>query len=204
MAWVAFDRALKIAKKFGLRGVLAHWREVRDQTHGCICDNCFDRQLQAESRIESIGRVVAAYPTRGLPVSDYRVQATVAAIERQLMINGLLLRYRTEIVDDGLPAGAGVFLACSFWRASVLKMMGRGRGSQEPVRFPSGPFAYRANQCGLRIHPRQPMWAPTLAVEAVEGRQANCNQRNLQLVNAFLRHPTLNFFFAMIVAGSAR
>ena len=53
------------------------------------------------------------------------MRGTLAAIERQLMVDGLVLRYRTENVDDGLPAGEDVFLACSFWMVSVLKMMGR-------------------------------------------------------------------------------
>lgn len=129
MAWVAFDRALKIAKKFGLRGDLAGWREVRDQIHRYICDNCFDRELGRFTQnpgSKELDASLLLIPLVGfLPVSDSRVQGTVAAIERQLMIDGLVVRYRTEIVDDGLPAGEGVFLACSFWLVSVLKMMGR-------------------------------------------------------------------------------
>ena len=129
MAWVAFDRALKTAEKFGLQGDLAHWREVRDQIHHYICDNCFDRQLGSFTQYpesKELDASLLAMPLVGfLPVSDSRVQGTVAAIERQLMVEGLVVRYRTEIVDDGLPAGEGVFLACSFWLVGVLKMMGR-------------------------------------------------------------------------------
>jgi len=129
MAWVAFDRALKIAKKFGLRGDLTRWRETRDQIHRYICDNCFDRELGSFTQnpgSKELDASLLLMPLVGfLPVSDSRVQGTVAAIERQLMINGLVVRYRTEIVDDGLPAGEGVFLACSFWLVSVLKIMGR-------------------------------------------------------------------------------
>jgi GH15 family glucan-1,4-alpha-glucosidase len=129
MAWVAFDRTLKIAEKFGLRGDLACWREVRDEIHRYICDNCFDRQLASFMQnpgSKELDASLLLMPLVGfLPVTDSRVQGTVAAIERQLMIDGLVVRYRSEIVDDGLPAGEGVFLACSFWLVSVLKMMGR-------------------------------------------------------------------------------
>jgi GH15 family glucan-1,4-alpha-glucosidase len=129
MAWVAFDRALKIAKKFGLRGDLARWREVRDRIHRYVCDHCFDTQLGSFTQnpgSKELDASLLLMPLVGfLPVSDSRVQGTVAAIERQLMINGLMVRYRTEIVDDGLPAGEGVFLACTFWLVSVLKIMGR-------------------------------------------------------------------------------
>ena len=117
------------SKKFGLRGDLARWREVRDQIHRYICDNCFDRELGSFTQnpgSKELDASLLLIPLVGfLPVSDSRVQGTVAAIERQLMIDGLVVRYRTEIVDDGLPAGEGVFLACSFWLVSVPKMMGR-------------------------------------------------------------------------------
>jgi GH15 family glucan-1,4-alpha-glucosidase len=134
MAWVAFDRTLKIAEKFGLRGDLACWREVRDQIHRYICDNCFDRQLGSFMQnpgSKELDASLLLMPLVGfLPVTDSRVQGTVAAIERQLMIDGLVVRYRSEIVDDGLPAGEGVFLACSFWLVSVLKMMGRDKDAK--------------------------------------------------------------------------
>jgi GH15 family glucan-1,4-alpha-glucosidase len=60
-----------------------------------------------------------------LPPEEPRVQGTVAAIERELMVDGLLLRYRTEENVDGLPPGEGAFLACSFWLADAYAMMGR-------------------------------------------------------------------------------
>ena len=60
-----------------------------------------------------------------LPGSDPRVKSTVEAIERELMPDGLVLRYDTSKVQDGLPPGEGVFLACSFWMVSSLKAIGR-------------------------------------------------------------------------------
>jgi GH15 family glucan-1,4-alpha-glucosidase len=58
-------------------------------------------------------------------IEDYALGGTVEAIEKHLMSDGLVLRYRTEHTDDGLPPGEGVFLACSFWMVSALKMIGR-------------------------------------------------------------------------------
>ena len=60
-----------------------------------------------------------------LPPEDARVQATVAAVERELMVDGLVLRYRTDDNVDGLPPGEGAFLACSFWLADCYEMLGR-------------------------------------------------------------------------------
>ena len=60
-----------------------------------------------------------------LPPEDPRVRGTLKAIEGNLMSGGLVLRYNTEKVSDGLPPGEGVFLACSFWMVSALKLQGR-------------------------------------------------------------------------------
>jgi GH15 family glucan-1,4-alpha-glucosidase len=65
-------------------------------------------------------------PAAGLiPPDDPRALGTVAAIERELMPDGLVLRYDTSKVDDGLPPGEGAFLACSFWLADNYLLQGR-------------------------------------------------------------------------------
>jgi GH15 family glucan-1,4-alpha-glucosidase len=46
------------------------------------------------------------------------------------MPQGLVLRYKTENVDDGLPAGEGAFLACSFWMVCALNMLGRSQDAK--------------------------------------------------------------------------
>src|SRR5438132_13373584 len=67
-----------------------------------------------------------------LPVTDKRVQGTIEAIERELMQDGLVLRYRPqEEKIDGLPGGEGVFLPCSFWLADCLHLLDRKKEARE-------------------------------------------------------------------------
>ena len=129
MAWVAFDRSIKSAESFGLEGPLDDWRRLRDE----ICDDVCTRGYN-----DKLGTFVQAYgsdqldasllllPCVGfLPVTDPRIAGTVAAIERTLIRNGLVMRYSTENVDDALPPGEGAFLACSFWLVDVYILQER-------------------------------------------------------------------------------
>jgi GH15 family glucan-1,4-alpha-glucosidase len=129
MAWVAFDRAIKSVEEFGLPGPVEQWRSVRQDIHADVCRNGFDREM--ECFVQSYGSKeldasLLLMPAVGfLPPSDARIRATVDAIERELMIDGFVLRYRTASTDDGLPAGEGAFLACSFWLADAYCLLGR-------------------------------------------------------------------------------
>jgi GH15 family glucan-1,4-alpha-glucosidase len=129
MAWVAFDRAVKTAERFHLEGPAERWRRVRDAIHAEVCERGFDASIGAFTQAYGSAQLDASLlmmPLVGfLPPTDARVIGTVAAIERRLVHDGLVLRYRTEETDDGLPAGEGVFLACSFWLADNYALMGR-------------------------------------------------------------------------------
>ena len=120
MAWVAFDRAVKAFEAFG-RGSSARadrWRELRAEIHDDVCRHGYDASLG--SFVQSYGSKeldasLLQIPIVGfLPPDDPRVAGTVAAIERNLMVDGFVMRYRSETAPDGLPAGEGAFLACSF------------------------------------------------------------------------------------------
>jgi len=129
MCWVAFDRAVKSAEKFSLPAPVERWRRVRDEIHADICANGFDSGRNSFVQYYG-GRALDAslllIPQVGfLPAADPRVRGTIEAIERRLLRNGLLLRYRIDEVDDGLPGDEGVFLACSFWLADAYVMQGR-------------------------------------------------------------------------------
>jgi GH15 family glucan-1,4-alpha-glucosidase len=129
MAWVAFDRAVKAVEHFGVRGPVERWRDIRDAIHEQVCREGFDAGLGAF--VQSYGSkaldasLLMISPVGFLPATDPRVRGTVEAIERDLMVDGFVARYATEEGVDGLPSGEGMFLACSFWLADNLYLMGR-------------------------------------------------------------------------------
>jgi GH15 family glucan-1,4-alpha-glucosidase len=129
MAWLAFDRAIKSAEMFKLSGPLDRWREIREQIHGDVCKHGFDDEVG--SFVQSYGSKeldasALLLPAIGfLPPEDPRIIGTVEAIERGLISDGLVRRYDTAKSDDGLPAGEGMFLACSFWLVDAYLMLGR-------------------------------------------------------------------------------
>jgi GH15 family glucan-1,4-alpha-glucosidase len=129
MAWVAFDRAIKDAEAYGLDGPVERWRRVRDAIHAEVCTEGFD--TRGNSFVQSYGSAhldasLLLIPQVGfLPPDDPRVRGTIEAIERNLVVDGLVLRYSTATEVDGLPPGEGVFLPCSFWLADNLVLAGR-------------------------------------------------------------------------------
>ena len=129
MAWVAFDRAIKAAAVLHAGAPVERWQKVRTKIHEEICSHAYNEKLG--SFVQSYGSEhldasLLLMPMMGfLPAEDPRIQGTLKAIEGSLMSGGLVLRYNTEKVSDGLPPGEGVFLACSFWMVSALMMQGR-------------------------------------------------------------------------------
>jgi GH15 family glucan-1,4-alpha-glucosidase len=131
MAWVALDRAVKAVELAGLEGPVERWRALRREIHEEVCRDGFDAERDTFVQYYG-GRQLDAsllmIPLVGfLPASDPRVKATVAAIQRELMVDGLVHRYPPEGSEkvDGLPPGEGTFLACTFWLADNLAMVGR-------------------------------------------------------------------------------
>jgi GH15 family glucan-1,4-alpha-glucosidase len=129
MAWVAFDRAVKSTERFPLEGPVDRWRQIRAMIHEEVCTQGFNPQIGAFTQAygsRALDASLLMMPLVGfLPPTDERVVGTVRAIERDLVEEGFVLRYRTHETDDGLPPGEGVFLACSFWLADNYAMMGR-------------------------------------------------------------------------------
>jgi GH15 family glucan-1,4-alpha-glucosidase len=129
MAWVALDRGIRAIEAHGLEGPHQRWRRVRDRIHGEVCERGYSRELGSfvqsyESR--ELDASLLLLPTMGfLPASDPRIRGTVEAIERRLLVDGLVLRYDPSTCDDGLAQGEGVFLACSFWLVDAYALMGR-------------------------------------------------------------------------------
>jgi GH15 family glucan-1,4-alpha-glucosidase len=129
MAWVAFDRAIRSAESFKLPGPVDHWRKIRDHIHNDVCERGFDNEVVSFVRSygsKELDASLLLLPALGfLPPEDPRIRATVEAIERELVVDGLVLRYDTQKSEDGLPAGEGFFLACSFWLVDAYLMLGR-------------------------------------------------------------------------------
>jgi GH15 family glucan-1,4-alpha-glucosidase len=135
MAWVAFDRAVLLAQQLRYDAPIEKWMTIRDELHREICARAFNEKKNSFVMAYDSDQLDAALllmPAVGfLPGSDPRVKGTVEAIERELMSAGLVKRYETSKVADGLPAGEGVFLACSFWMVSALKAIGRVKDARK-------------------------------------------------------------------------
>ncbi|GAA4331430.1 glycoside hydrolase family 15 protein [Pigmentiphaga soli] len=135
MCWVAVDRTIQSAELFGLEGPLDRWRLLRDEIHRDVCERGFNARrnafVQHYGSDDLDASLLLMAPVGFLPADDPRVVATVAAIERELVSDGLVLRYKTETMHDGLDQGEGTFLACSFWLVENLSLQGRQAEAEE-------------------------------------------------------------------------
>jgi GH15 family glucan-1,4-alpha-glucosidase len=135
MAWVAFDRAIRTVERFHLDGPVDRWRDLRRKIHDEVCRFGFNPGLGAFVQSygsEHLDASALLIPLVGfLPPQDVRVRSTVEAIKRHLLVDGLVRRYQSEAGVDGLPPGEGVFLACTFWLADNLTLLGRQDEARE-------------------------------------------------------------------------
>ena len=137
MAWVAFDRAVCSSDDFGLDGPVERWRELRDEIHDDVLTHAWSERKQAFAQSygsDDLDASLLLMPHLGfLPATDERFGSTIEAIRRELMVDGLVIRYRPrdDGAVDGLPFDEGVFLPCSFWLADVLAMQGDVDGARE-------------------------------------------------------------------------
>ncbi|MGB9112723.1 MAG: glycoside hydrolase family 15 protein [Acidimicrobiales bacterium] len=130
-AWVAVDRAIHDIEDFGFEGPLDKLRALRQDIFDEVCAKGYDADRKAFTQCYGSKELDASelmIPMVGfLPATDERVVGTVAAIERELMVDGFVLRYTTsdKVGVDGLSAREGAFLPCSFWLADCYELMGR-------------------------------------------------------------------------------
>ncbi|HWH93518.1 MAG TPA: glycoside hydrolase family 15 protein [Baekduia sp.] len=129
MAWVVFDRAVRLAERFELEAPLERWRQVRDEIHAEVCERGYDPERRTFTQYygsQELDASVLNIPLVGfLPGGDERVSGTIDAVSRELGRDGFVSRYSTAVTDDGLPGDEGQFLACSFWLVNALARNGR-------------------------------------------------------------------------------
>ncbi|WP_322974757.1 glycoside hydrolase family 15 protein [Actinacidiphila epipremni] len=137
MAWVAVDRTVKLIESGEVDGPLERLKDLRDEIHYDVCEKGYDKERNTFTQSYGSRELDASLlliPQMGfLPPDDKRVIGTIEAIQRELSTSdGFVLRYPTSGSDtsgddnlDGLPGDEGAFLACSFWLADDLAMIGR-------------------------------------------------------------------------------
>jgi GH15 family glucan-1,4-alpha-glucosidase len=134
MAWVAFDRVIKISEQLD-DGRNPAWCKIRDRIHADVCARAYDPELGSFVQAygsKALDAALLLLPLVGfLPPDDPRIIGTVKAIEQRLVFDGLVFRYDTGDGVDGLPPGEGAFLACSFWLADNYILQGRIHEARE-------------------------------------------------------------------------
>ncbi len=129
MAWVVFDRAVRLTERFGLEAPVERWRQVRDEIHAEVCERGYDLERRTFTQYygsKELDASVLNIPLVGfLPGTDERVTGTIDAVWSELGRDGFVSRYSTADTDDGLPGDEGQFLACSFWLVNALARNGR-------------------------------------------------------------------------------
>ncbi|MEV8587492.1 glycoside hydrolase family 15 protein [Streptomyces sp. NPDC051180] len=133
MAWVAVDRTIKLIESGDADGPLERWQALRDEIHHDVCEKGYDKERNTFTQSygsKELDASLLLIPQMGfLPPDDKRVIGTIEAIQRELSTeDGFVLRYPTageEAGVDGLEGDEGAFLACSFWLADDLAMIGR-------------------------------------------------------------------------------
>ncbi len=133
MAWVAVDRTIKLIESGEVDGPLERWRDLRDEIHRTVCERGYDKERNTFTQSygsKELDASLLLIPQMGfLPPDDKRVIGTIEAIQRELSTeDGFVVRYPTLGVEtgvDGLEGDEGAFLACSFWLADDLAMIGR-------------------------------------------------------------------------------
>lgn len=135
MAWVAFDRMVRVAEKLRLEAPVDQWRSTRDTIHRQVCHEGYDADRNTFTQhygSKDVDASLLMMPLVGfLPAKDPRVRGTVEAIQRDLGTDGLLARYHTDPEVDGLPTGEGAFLLCSFWLVDNLALQGKQTEAKE-------------------------------------------------------------------------
>jgi GH15 family glucan-1,4-alpha-glucosidase len=135
MAWLALDRALRIADRLGASGRRRRfWLAQRDAVAAEVNERGYGPSRSSYTRAygsDDLDAAVLVLPLLGIePPDSPRVRGTIDAVARELGASGPLL-YRYPPGRDGLPGGEGAFLPCSFWLVQALAASGRAAEAAE-------------------------------------------------------------------------
>jgi GH15 family glucan-1,4-alpha-glucosidase len=129
MMWAALDRGIAGVREHGLEGPADRWTELRDRLRDEIEAKGFHAELGSYVQYYGSKEVDASLLTLSaigyIAPDDPRMLGTVAAIEHDLLRDGLVRRYRTEAQEDGVGGDEHPFLACSFWLVQQYAASGR-------------------------------------------------------------------------------
>lgn len=130
MCWVALDRAIRLASKRSLPAPFARWDETRQAIYADIWNNFWDEErghfVQHIGGTALDGSMLLMPLVRFVSAKDPRWLSTLAAIEKTLVRDGMVYRYRNEDTGiDGLAGTEGAFAACSFWYVECLARAGQ-------------------------------------------------------------------------------
>ena len=135
MAWVALDRAIKAVSDYGKPGAIDRWQGIREEIRSEVLDKGVDRKrgcLTMSYGTREVDSSLLRLPLVGFLAADDDVMAaTIEAIEQDLVIDGLVRRYRTKEVDDGIGESEGAFFLCTFWLVCCYVLYGRKKEAQE-------------------------------------------------------------------------
>jgi GH15 family glucan-1,4-alpha-glucosidase len=153
MCWVAADRGVQLAEGRGDAERAARWRKAADAIKDEVCEKGLDDRgvFRQHYETDDLDASLLLLPLMGfLPPDDPRIRATVLAVADELTEDDLVLRYRVDKADDGLPADAeGTFTICSFWLVSALSMIGevaRARALFDKLLSFAGPLLLYAEE----------------------------------------------------------
>jgi pentatricopeptide repeat protein len=135
MAWVAVDRAVKAIVDHGKTGPLERWKETRDAIRAEVMEKGINTRWGSFRRSydeEELDASLLMLPLVGfVDAGDDVMVKTVEVVERELMEDGFVRRYRTDRAADGLPEGEGAFLMCSFWLVDCYVLQGRMKEARD-------------------------------------------------------------------------
>ena len=128
-AWVALDRAIRLAQNRGRPADLARWITQRDAIYRQIMERGWNPKVGAFTQhydTEVLDSSLLKMPMEGfIAPRDPMWLSTLAAMDRELVSDSLVYRYNPAASPDGLAGDEGTFSLCTFWYVDALTRAGR-------------------------------------------------------------------------------